>query len=69
MMGRGVCVGRRLKVVIPIFFVDFPAGLLHGLTSRAGLTKGDTDVLCPLGSLPSSVSREVSDDRWTHDSP
>lgn len=69
MMGRGAWVGRRLELVIPIFFVDFPAGLLHGLTSRVGLTQGDTDVFCPLGSLPSSVFREVSDDRWTHDLP
>lgn len=50
--------GRRLKLVIPVFFVDFPAGLLHGLTSRTGLAQRDTDVLCPLAWLSALLSSQ-----------
>ena len=56
--GEGACVGRRLKLVIPVIFVDFPAGLLHRLTSRAGLEQGDTDVLCPLAWLSALLSSQ-----------
>ena len=35
--GEGAHVGKRLKLVIPAFLVDFPAGLFHRLTNRAGL--------------------------------
>lgn len=49
--GEGACVGRRRKLMIPVFFVDFPAGLLHRLTSRDGLEQGHADVLCPLAWL------------------
>lgn len=55
--GGGVC-GQRLKLVIPVIFVDFPAGLLRRLTSRAGLEQGDTDVLCPLVWLSALLSSQ-----------
>lgn len=48
---------KRLKVVIPVFFVDFLAGFLHRLTSRAGLEQRDTNVLCPLAWLSALSSQ------------
>lgn len=44
--------------MIPVIFVDFPAGLLRRLTSRAGLEQGDTDVLCPLVWLSALLSSQ-----------
>ena len=49
---------RRLKLVIPVFFVDFLAGFLHRLTSRAGLEQRDTNVLCPLAWLSALLSSQ-----------
>lgn len=53
---EGSWCGQKAQTSDSCIFVGFPAGLLHGLTSRTGLSQGDTDVLCQLAWLSALLS-------------